>query len=108
MAKDWNKTKLSKSDVDFIKKILLTIETINKNVIAYCYLEGNVNKTYTWWEISVSDFEWYLHDETFKKLRDKWHELGRKRGMKIIFVSCSPKEERLVKLAEDYNLIMNI
>lgn len=109
MAKDWNKTKLSKSDFDFIKKILLTIETINKDIISYCYLDGNINKTYTWWVICVSDFNWYMHDKTFLKLKEKWRNLARSRSIKLVFM-CGwvPSEEKLLKLSEEDNLIMNI
>ncbi len=93
----------------FILSILKKVESMKEGVIAYAYKTGNAPMTHTWWEISVSDFDLYMNDKRFKTLTNAWHKAGVAMGHKIIFV-CGwiPTEEKLVKLAEENNLILNI
>lgn len=93
----------------FILNILKKIESLKDGVIAYAHKTGNVTMTHTWWEISVSDYELYMHDKRFKALTNAWHKAALAQGYKIIFVcGWMPTEEKLAKLAEEDNLILNI
>lgn len=90
----------------FILNILKKIESLQDGVIAYAY---KTPTTYTWWEISVSDYELYAHDKRFKTLTNAWYKAAMAQGHKIIFVcGWMPTEEKLAKLAEEDNLILNI
>lgn len=105
---DWNKRKLTNSDITFIQRILSAIEKLKDGVIAYSYLDGNAPMTWTWWIVSVSDYD-LVFSSKFKKISQAWHESARKRSIKLIFVcGWKPTEEKLAKLAEEDNLILNI
>lgn len=94
---------------NFILSILKKVESLKDGVIAYAYKSGNVPMTHTWWEISVSDFDLYMNDKRFKSLSNAWHKAAKAQGHKIIFVcGWMPTEEKLAKLAEEENLILNI
>lgn len=94
---------------NFILSILKKVESLKDGVVAYAYKSGNVPMTYTWWEISVSDFDLYMNDKRFKSLSKAWSKAAKAQGHKIIFVcGWMPTEEKLVKLAEEENLILNI
>lgn len=87
----------------FILGILKKIETLQPGVITYA------EKTEHWIEISVSNLNLYTNNERFLTLRNAWHKAGKAKGFNIIFV-CGwiPSEEKLVKLSESGNLILNI
>lgn len=93
----------------FLLSVVKKIESLKDGIISYGYLTGNIDMTYTWWQISVSDYDLYMHDERFKRLARAWHKIAESKGFKLIFV-CDwiPKEEKLVKLAEEGNLILNV
>lgn len=93
----------------FILSILKKVESLKDGVIAYGYKSGNEPMTHTWWEISVSDFDLYMNDKRFKNLSKAWHAAAKQQGHKIIFVcGWMPTEEKLAKLAEKDNLILNV
>lgn len=92
----------------FILSILRKIESLRGSIITYAYKTGNRSKTYEWWEISVSDFDFYMHDKRFRILAKAWHKAALAQGYNIVFVCSMPKEAKLVKLAEEENLILNI
>lgn len=93
----------------FILSILRKVESLKDGVIAYSYKSGNAPMTHTWWEISVSDFDLYMNDKRFKNLSKAWHTAAKQQGHKIIFVcGWMPTEEKLAKLAEEDNLILNV
>lgn len=96
------------SEYEFLMSILTKIDTLREGMISYAYLSGNAPMTYTWWEIACSDINMYLNDSRFKALTKAWHKAGKARGMKIIFVACTPSEEKLSKLLENDNLLMNV
>lgn len=106
--KDYNKRNLSNSDIIFIKKILSMIEKLKEGVIAHSYLDGNVPKSYTWWIVSISDFDLYFEDVRFKSLSKVWHNAASKRRIRLVFCFCKLTEEKLVKLLEEDNLILNV
>ena len=86
----------------FILSILKKIEESWPGVICYAYKTGNAPMTHVWWEVSVSD-------KRFKTLTNAWHKAAKAQGHKIIFVcGWKPTEEKLVKLAEEDNLILNV
>ena len=91
-----------KNPVNIIKAMLRDIEKLDKSLFVYAHLEQ------PWIEVSVSKFEFYMHDEEFKKTCAKWRTILNKMGVKVVFV-CGwvPKEERLVELAENNNLILS-
>lgn len=93
----------------FILNILKKIESLQDGVIAYAYKTGNAPMTHTWWEVSVSDFDLYMNNPRFKALSKAWHKAAEAQGNKIVFV-CGwiPTEEKLAKLAEEDNLILNV
>jgi len=93
----------------FILSILKKVESMKEGVVAYSYKTGNAPMTHVWWEISVSDFDLYMNDKRFKALSNAWHKAAKAKGHKIIFVcGCIPTEEKLVKLMEEDNLILNV
>ena len=93
----------------FILSILKKIEESWPGVICYAYKTGNAPMTCVWWEVSVSDFDLYMHDKRFKTLTNAWHKAAKAQSHKIIFVcGWKPTEEKLVKLAEEDNLILNM
>lgn len=93
----------------FLLNIVRKIESLKDGVVAYGYLDGNSDRTNVWWQISVSDYELYMHDERFKKLAQAWRKIASKKGLKLIFC-CGwvPKEEELMRLAKEDNLILNV
>lgn len=94
---------------EFILKILKKIESLKEGVVAYAYQDSNAPKTYFWWTISVSDIELYSSDKRFKNLTNAWHKVALSKGWRIVFVcGWMPTEEKLAKLAEEENLILNI
>lgn len=93
----------------FILNIIKKIESLKDGVIAYAYKTGNATMTYTWWEVSVSDFDLYMKDKRFKNLSNAWHKAAIVHNVRLVFVcGCFPTEERLEKLANDDNLILNV
>lgn len=94
---------------NFILSILKKVEGMKEGVIAYAYKTGNAPMTHTWWEISVSDFDLYMNDKRFKTLSAAWRKAAKAQGEKIIFVcGWMPTEEKLAKLADEDNLILNV
>lgn len=93
----------------FILSVLKKIESLKDGVIAYAYKTGNATMTHTWWEVSVSDFDLYMNDKRFKNLSNAWHKAAIVHNVRLVFV-CGwvPTEERLSKLADENNLILNI
>ena len=93
----------------FILSILKKVERMKEGVVAYSYKTGKTPMTHVWWEISVSDFDLYMNDKGFKTLSNAWHKAAKVKGHKIIFVcGWMPTEEKLAKLADEDNLILNI
>lgn len=95
------------------RKLILTIikqvERIDPTLFVYGYQTANESRTHIWWEISVSNFEFYIHNETFLKIVKQWHNITKGKGINVIFVcGGKPTEERLVKLMNENNLILNI
>ena len=91
-----------KSSVNIIKAMLKDIEKLDKELFVYASLES------FFVQVSVSKFEFYMDNENFKKVCEKWRTVFNKMGLKIIFV-CGwvPKEERLVELMNKNSLILN-
>lgn len=86
----------------FISSILKKIESLKQGIIAYAYFDSN------WYWICLNDFDFYMNDKKFKILAKAWDTAGKALGIKIIFAYCKPKEEFLVKLANDDNLFLNM
>lgn len=100
--------KISQNNYNFLKAVLRKIEEMKDGVVAWAYFTGNVPMTNTWWEVAVSDYDLY-QDRRLKSYMNAWHKIGRKRGIKIVFVcGWMPKEKKLAELAQADNLIMNI
>ena len=96
-------------NVNIIKSVLRDIEKLDESVFCYARMVYNEPKTHCWLQISVSKFEFYMHNEDFKKLCTKWHKVFKNLGVNLIFV-CGwvPSEEKLVELSKENNLILNI
>jgi hypothetical protein len=93
----------------FILNILKKIESLKEGIITYSYKTGNDSMTCIWWEISVSDFNFYMNDKRFKTLSNAWHKAAKAQGFKLIFVcGWTPLEKELIDLAEKDNLILNV
>lgn len=84
------------------------IETLKEGVIAFAYLDGNENKSHTWYCVCLNDYEMYTKDKRFIALSNAWRKAGKALGVKIIFACCYPSEEKLGKLLEEENLWMNV
>lgn len=93
----------------FILNIIKKVESLREGLIAYGYLTGNGPMTFTYWEIAVSDYEFYMKDKRFKALCKAWYQAAKSRGFTLVFV-CGwiPKEKVLLELAEKDNLILNV
>ena len=87
----------------FVLKIVKQIEE-KFGCIAYAYVEENDK----WWCICVNDYDLYMGDEDFKKLRKNWHIIAKKRKIGIVFCYCHPIESKLSQLANNNNLVMNV
>lgn len=96
-------------DEHFILNIVKKIENLKEGVISYAYKNSDLNKSSSWWEISVSDYDLYVKDIRFKKLMKAWYKIADANKIKIVFI-CGwvPTEERLIELANDDNLILNV
>lgn len=94
--------------VKFIQSVLAKCESLRDGVIAYAYQQSNMSGTHRWIEICVSDLDLYFNDQRFKALTRAWHTVALKKGFKLIFCYCCPKEKKIEELAEKGNLIMNI
>lgn len=92
-----------------IKTILSQIEELDDTIFCYATKDYNGTKTHWWWKVSVSQFEFYMHDERFKALSQKWHKICSSMKMPLIFVcGWKPAEEKLLQLANEDNLILNV
>jgi hypothetical protein len=94
---------------DFILSVIKKIETMQEGIIAYGFFTGNLDMSYTWYQINVSDYNFYMKDERFKKMSTVWHKAAKARGFLLVFVmGWYPKEQNLLELADKNNLILNI
>lgn len=92
-----------------ILTIIKQVERIDTTLFVYGYQIANEPRTRMWWEISVSSFEFYMHNETFRKIANQWCNIAKSKGIKVIFVcGWKPTEKRLVELMNENNLILNI
>ncbi len=82
--------------------MLKDIEKLDKELFVYASLEN------FFIQVSVSRFDFYMYNEDFKKVCNKWRVVFDKMGLKVIFV-CGwvPKEEKLVELMNKNSLILN-
>lgn len=93
---------------DFLLTVIKTLERMRPGMLCYGYGAQNVPGTNTWYEIVLSDVDWYLKDARFKQYAALMRRTAAQRfGAKLVFVACTPQEERLVRLLEDNNLIMS-
>ena len=90
-----------------IYKILNAIEDIFSNTIAWGFSESNSSKTFSWWNICISDYHVYCSKD-FKTFASDVHQLYKPYNIRIVFVYCNPIEKALLELAENDNLILNI
>ena len=56
---------------NIIQSILQDIERLNDTVFCYATVVSNQSNTKQWWQISVSQYEFYWSDE-FRALVRKW------------------------------------
>lgn len=87
--------------VNIIKTMMREIEAMDDKLFVYAHCEKN------WVEVSVSDFEFYMHDEGFKTCCKKWHKVFDKMKLKVVYV-CGwvSTEKKLLALANENNLII--
>ena len=88
---------------DIIRLMIRDIEKLDDELFVYAHSQSR------WVEVSVSKFDFYMHNVEFKKTCEKWRKILKKVGVNIVFV-CGwiPEERVLIQLAEDNNLILNI
>jgi len=93
----------------FILNVIKKIESLKEGIVVYSYKTGNTPMTYIWWEVSISDFDLYMNSKRFKTLSNAWYKAAKAQGFKLIFV-CGwiPSEKKLIDLAENNNLILNV
>ena len=90
-----------------VYKVVKKIEETFDDVIAYAYFDVNVSKTYTWWNVCISNYELYYSKE-FKEFSKAMHNKYEPKGVKLLFCYCNPIEKKLFELAEQENLIINL
>lgn len=71
------------------------------SVICYAYKDG------LFWNICIDDYDKYRNQD-FKEFSSKWQNKFITLGIKIVFCYCYPLEEKLIKLADEDNLILVI
>lgn len=101
-----NSMNLKMSDRTYIFKIIKEIEE-RWGCICYAYLDSNTPNTNIWWTICIDNYELYTSEE-IKPWFDKYRNESNKRGIKILFCYCNPIESKLLELAKNDNLILNI
>lgn len=75
--------------------------------IAYGHQQTNESGNFSFWSVSIDNYEIYKSDE-FKTFSESIREESRSRGIKVIFMYCQPVESFLVELADSDNLVMNV
>lgn len=68
-------------------------------VICYAYKDG------LFWNICIDDYDKYRNQD-FKEFSSKWQNKFITLGIKIVFCYCYLLEEKLIKLADEDNLIL--
>lgn len=97
------------NEKQFLLKIIKVIEKLDNNLFVYAYQNFNSIKTNIWWEISISNFDFYLKNQRFLTLKKIWKKKAEEQNIKIIFVcGWKPKEKLLLQKVEENNLIINI
>lgn len=95
------------SERSTVLKIVKAVESEFEDVIAYAHLDGNAPKTYTWWNVCISNYELYC-SKGFKEFSKAMHNKYEPKGVRLLFCYCNPIEKKLFELAEQENLIMNL
>lgn len=88
------------SERSFILKVVRETE---ERFACICF----AHKTNIGWIICMDDYDSYMNKEN-RPWFNKWHEESKKRGLKIVFCYCNSLESKLLELAKDDNLILNI
>ena len=94
----------------FILKVIRHVER-EFGVIAYGYKWVNPSGTWTVWNICISDYEIYMTNKKFKAISNAYHKAWRKTfpdNVRFGFCFCKPVESKLVELAEQDNLILDV
>lgn len=95
-------------DLKFLRGILAKTEALKNGVVSWASERVDATGTNHWTEVCVSDADFYFNDAQFKRWREVWHSVAHKRGLRLIFAFCPPDEQRLAKLANENNLLMNL
>ena len=90
-----------------VYKVLQAIEDIFPDTIAYAYLDSNSTKTHVWWNVCIDNWDLY-YSKDFKEFTAEVHKRYKPHGIKLLFCYCYPLEKKLLELAEQDNLILNI
>lgn len=88
-------------------KIVKVIDRLKPGIVTWAF-ENRNNPRFSFLNVCISDYDFYLHDPRFRKLKDKWHLAFYHKGKPLIFCYCNPLEGELLKLSEQDNLIMDI
>ncbi len=92
---------------DYIYNVLETIKTKNSNISCWAHRESNTSKTNYWYQVVISDVDWYLKSEWLKQYSKKINkEFKEKFGYKIVFCATSPDEKYLLELSNEDNLLI--
>lgn len=97
---------MDERDTEALLKIVRTIEKLKPGIISWAFVNKN-NPKFSFINVCISDYDFYLHDARFRKLKDAWHLAFFKKRKPLIFCYCNPIENDLLKLAEDNNLVMD-
>lgn len=70
-------------------------------VICYAYKDG------LFWNVCIDDYDKYRNQD-FREFSSRWHNEIKVAGLdiKIVFCYCYPFEEKLIKLANEDNLVL--
>lgn len=92
----------------FILRIIRILESLNKGVICFSHEDVYPDGSYRWDWICIDDYYIYTRDARYKELAKRFSAEAKKIGINIAFCYCSISEEKLLELAENDNLIMNV
>ena len=87
--------------------IFTLVKDTEKRWGCLCWASRNSNSSGSnkWWDICIDDWELYTSEE-YKQWIKEWRDKAN--GIGLLFCYCNPSEEKLLKLSEEGNLIMNI
>jgi hypothetical protein len=92
---------------EYIVDVLEVLSNKNPNMFCWAYLDSNITKTNFWYQIVISDVDFYLKNEWLKEYsKELYEDFKSLFGYKIVICATTPQEKDLLKLSEEGNLLI--